>query len=147
MDYFGGALLTVTLILLCLAVAHDGLFELSSWTPWWLLAGCSLGIVALVVVHRNAEQPLLSPILLRARAFLLANVVQLLVGVALILAMASIVIMANTVMNLPDRPVELFHRGAVAAPDDRHNPAVRDTGRPALAAVRCAHGSPSSAWG
>ena len=108
MDYFGGALLTITLILLCLAVAHDGLFELSSWTPWWLLAGCSLGIVALVVVHRNAEQPLLSPILLRARAFLLANLVQLLVGVALILAMASIVIMANTVMNLPDRPVDSF---------------------------------------
>ena len=108
MDYWGALFLTVALVLLCLAMAHDGLFTLSSWTPWWLLAGCSLCVAALVVVHLRAPQPILSRILLQARAFLMANVAQLLVGVALVVAMASVVIMANTVMNVPHRPVEPF---------------------------------------
>ena len=106
MDYVGAVFLTVALVLLCLAMANDGLFALSSWTPWWLLAGCALCIAALAVVHFRAEQPLLSPLLLRARAFLMANATQLLVGVALVVAMASTVIMANTVMNVPQRPVD-----------------------------------------
>ena len=108
MDYPGAVLLTIALVLLCLAMAHDGLFRLSSLTPWWLLAGSSLCAVALVVVDFRAAQPLVSPILLRARAYLLANFVQLLVGVVLIVAMASTVIMANTVMNVPQRPVDSF---------------------------------------
>ena len=108
MDYRGAVFLTVALVLLCMAMAHEGLFALSSATPWWLLAGCSLCLVALATVHLRVEQPLLSPTLLRARAFLLANVTQLLVGVALVVAMASIVIMANTVMNVPQRPVDPF---------------------------------------
>ena len=108
MDYWGAVFLTVALVLLCPAMAHDGLFEMSSWTPWWLIAGCSLCVAALVMVHLRVPQPILSPILLRARAFLMANVAQLLVGVALVVAMASIVIMANTVMNVPHRPVDPF---------------------------------------
>ncbi len=108
MDYMGAVLLTAALVLLCLAIAHEGLFELSSSTPWWLLAGCSMCVVALVVVHFRTAQPLLSPVLLQARAFVLANAVQLLVGVSLIVAMASTVVMANTVMNVPHRPVEPF---------------------------------------
>ena len=108
MDYLGGALLTGALVLLCMAMAHHGLFEMSSWTPWWLLAGSFACMAALGVVHVRSAQPLLSPILLQARAFLFANVVQLLVGVALVVAMATTVIMANTVMNVPDRPVEPF---------------------------------------
>ena len=108
MDYWGAVFLTVALLLLCLAMAHDGLFALSSWTPWWFLAGCALCVAALVVVHLHASQPILAPILLRTRAFLMANLAQLLVGVALVVAMASIVIMANTVMNVPQRPVEPF---------------------------------------
>lgn len=108
MDYWGAVFLTGALVLLCLAMAHDGLFVLSSLMPWWLLAGCSLCVAALVVVHLRAPQPILSPVLLKARAFLMANLAQLLVGVALVVAMASIVIMANTVMNVPQRPVEPF---------------------------------------
>lgn len=106
MDYVGAVFLTAALVFLCLAMAHDGLFALSSWTPWWLLAGCSLSVVALVMVRSRTHQPILSSILLQARAFVTANVAQLLVGFALVVAMASIVIMANTVMNLPHRPVE-----------------------------------------
>ena len=108
MDYMGAALLTAALILLCLALAHNGLFELSSWTPWWLLAGCSMCMAALVVVHFRTVQPLLSSTLLQSRAFILANAVQLLVGVSLVVAMASTVIMANMVMNVPHRPIDPF---------------------------------------
>ena len=108
LDYWGGVFLTAALVLLCLAVAHEGLFALSSWMPWWFLAGCALCVVALVVVHLHAPQPILSPVLLETRAFIMANVTQLLVGVALVVAMASIVVMANTVMNVAHRPVEPF---------------------------------------
>ena len=108
MNYWGAMAFTVALALLSLAVAHEGLFRLSSWTPWWLLAGSSSCVAALVVVHFRSAQPLLSPILLQARAFLFANVVQLLAGVALVVAMATTVIMANTVMNVPHRPVDPF---------------------------------------
>ena len=108
LDYWGAGFLTVALVLLCLAMAHDGLFALSSWTPWWLLAGCSLCVAALILVHFRVDQPLLSPILLQARGFLIANAAQLLVGAALVVAMASTVIMANTVMNVPHRPVGPF---------------------------------------
>ena len=51
MDYIGAMSLTGTLILLCLALAHDGLFRLSSWTPWWLLAGCVACFACLVSTH------------------------------------------------------------------------------------------------
>ncbi len=108
MDYWGAVFLTGALVLLCLAMAHEGLFALSSGTPWWFLAGCSLCVAALVVVHVRVPQPILSRILLQAWAFLMANVTQLLVGVALVVAMASIVIMANTVMNVQHRPVDPF---------------------------------------
>ena len=108
MDYVGAMFLTGTLVLLCLALAHDGLFRLSSWTPWWLLAGCAACLACLLATHFWVAQPLLSGSLLRARAFVMANLVQLMVGVALVVAMASTVIMANTVMNVPERPVDPF---------------------------------------
>lgn len=108
MDYVGAMFLTGTLVLLCLALAHDGLFRLSSWTPWWLLAGCAACLACLVAAHYRVVQPLLSGTLLRAQAFVMANLVQLMVGVALVVAMATTVIMANTVMNVPDRPVDPF---------------------------------------
>ena len=56
--------------------------------------------------QRRAVEPILSGALFRAWAFVAANACQLLVGVALIIAMATTVIMANTVMNRPDRPVD-----------------------------------------
>lgn len=108
MDYVGAMFLTGTLVLLCLALAHDGLFRLSSRTPWWLLAGCAACLACLVTTHFRVVQPLLSGTLLRARAFVMANVVQLMVGVALVVAMATTVIMANTVMNVRERPVDPF---------------------------------------
>ncbi len=106
MDYRGGAILTVALVLLSLAFAHEGLFRLSAWTPYALLVGFAVSIVVLVWSQRRTTQPLLSAVLFRAWAFVSANACQLLVGVALIIAMATTVIMANTVMNQPERPVD-----------------------------------------
>ena len=106
MDYRGAIILTGALVLLSLAFAHEGLFRLSSWTPYLLLAGFAACVGALVWWQRRAAQPLLSAALFRAWAFVTANACQLLVGVALIIAMATTVIMANTVMNRPERPVD-----------------------------------------
>ena len=105
MDYRGAVILTVALTLLSLAAAHEGLFRLSSWTPWWLLGGFLLSVGTLVVLHQRTAQPLLSAVLFRAAAFLAATVSQLMVGIALIIGMATTVIMANTVMDVPGRPV------------------------------------------
>ncbi len=106
MDYRGAAILTGALVLLSLAFAHEGLFRLSSWTPYLLLVGFGLCVATLVWSQRRTAQPLLSAVLFRAWAFVTANACQLLVGVALIIAMATTVIMANTVMNRPERPVD-----------------------------------------
>ena len=108
MDYRGAMVLTLALALLSLAAAHEGLFRLSSWTPWWQLGGVALSVGGLVFLHRRTAQPLLSAALFGAGAFLTANVAQLLVGIALIIAMATTVIMANTVMDVPGRPVDSF---------------------------------------
>ena len=108
MDYRGAIVLTVALVLLSLAVAHEGLFRLSSWTPYWLLVGFLVSTGALVLMQRRTVQPLLSGALFRAWAFVMANLSQLLVGIALVVAMASMVIMANTVMDVPERPVDSF---------------------------------------
>ena len=108
MDYRGAIVLTVALVMLSLAVAHEGLFRLSSWVPYWLLVGFLVSTGVLVVLQRRSMQPLLSGALFRAWAFVMANLAQLLVGIALIVAMASMVIMANTVMDVPERPVDSF---------------------------------------
>ena len=97
-DYLGGALLVVTLLVLSLALSRPGLFTLSSSVPFIIgllglvLAGC------LVMVERRTWQPLLSSTLFRSRAFVAANLTQLLEGVALIIAIVTVPLMAGTVM-------------------------------------------------
>ena len=108
MDYRGAVVLTASLVLLSLAVAHDGLFRMSSWVPYTLLAGFLVGALTLALLQRRSAQPLLSGVLFRTWTFVAANTCQLLVGIALIIAMASMVIMANTVMDVPQRPVDSF---------------------------------------
>ena len=108
MDYRGALALTVGLALLSLAVAHEGLFRVSSWTPYLLLAGFLVSVGALLRLQRKTTQPLLSGALFRAWGFVAANVSQLLVGIALIIAMATTVLMANTVMDVSERPVDSF---------------------------------------
>ena len=81
-DYLGGAILIAALFLLSLALSRSELFTLESPVPFILAAGgMGLGGV-LVLVERRTWQPLLAHVFLRSRAFILANMSQMLVGVS-----------------------------------------------------------------
>ena len=108
MDYRGAVVLTVGLVLLSLAASHAGLFRLTSAIPYLLLAGFAVSAVILIYLQPRTPQPLLLGSLFRIWAFVTANLCQLLVGIALIIAMATTVIMANTVMDIPQRRVNSF---------------------------------------
>ncbi len=102
-DYFGGALLVATLLALSLAVSRPGLFTRASALPF-ILGGAgllmALGLGALELrLEQRAGQPLLPPLLFRSLSFVSANLTQLLVGVALIIALVTVPLMANTVMG------------------------------------------------
>ena len=98
-DYLGGMLLTVALVILSLALATEGLFTLSSPTPFIILAPGLVLVGVLAITERRILQPLLAPFLFRSRAFVMANLTQMLEGVALIIALVTIPLMANTVMG------------------------------------------------
>ena len=53
----------------------------------------------LVLVGTRTIQPLLTPVLLRSWAFLSSNMSRVLVGVALIIAMVTVPLIANTMMG------------------------------------------------
>ena len=98
-DYLGGALLAVALLLLSLALSRRELFTLASPLPF-ILAASGLGVAgALAVVERRVWQPLLARVFLQSWAFIVANLTQALVGVALILAMVTVPLTADTVMG------------------------------------------------
>ncbi len=98
-DYMGGVVLVGALLVLSLALSRTSLFTFESPYPF-LLAAAGVGLVALLVlVEAKTYQPLLAPALFRSWAFLTANLTQVLVGVALIIAMVTVPLMANTVMG------------------------------------------------
>ena len=98
-DYMGGVVLVAALLALSLALSRTSLFTLDSPYPF-LLAVVGVGLVALLVlVEVRAYQPLLVPALFRSWSFLTSNLTQVLVGVALIVAMVTVPLMANTVMG------------------------------------------------
>ena len=100
-DYLGGALLVATLAVLSLALSQKGLFTLSSSKPFIIGAPVLVLAAALVLLERRSRQPLLAPLFFRSRAFLAANLTQLLVGVSLVIALVTVPLMANTVMAKP----------------------------------------------
>ena len=59
----------------------------------------ALLVAALVFLERRTDQPLLAPFLYKSRAFLSSNGTQFLVGVALIIALVTVPLMAGTVME------------------------------------------------
>ena len=97
-DYLGGALLIVALLLLSLALSRKDLFTLDSPIPF-VLAASGLGMSGmLLVMERRIWQPLLAHVFLRSWNFIVSNVTQALVGVSLILAMVTVPLTADTVM-------------------------------------------------
>ncbi len=98
-DYMGGVILVGALLVLSLALSRTGLFTFDSPYPFLLTVG-GVGLVAiLILVEARTLQPLLAPALFRSWAFLASNMTQVLVGVALIIAMLTVPLMANTVMG------------------------------------------------
>ena len=98
-DYLGGALLVVALLLLSLALSRKDLFTLESPVPF-VLAASGLGMAGmLVLVERRIWQPMLADVFLRSRNFIVSNLAQALVGVSLILAIVTVPLTADTVMQ------------------------------------------------
>ena len=135
MDYLGGALLTATLVLLSLTLSQGGLFSLSSPAP--LIIGIpAIGIaVSFILLERRTIQPLLAGFLFQSRAFLAANLTQLLEGISFIIAIVTVPLMADTVMGT--RPSD----GSIVAPEiDRFHPRGGDLGGTTVEFHRCPSG-------
>jgi EmrB/QacA subfamily drug resistance transporter len=98
-DYLGGAALIALLLTLSLAVSRQGLFTLSSPLPF-IIGGFGLLLAALFAwQQRRSDAPLLPPVLFRSAALVTANSTQFLVGIALIIGLVTVPLMANTVMG------------------------------------------------
>ena len=98
-DYLGGSLLVVALLLLSLGLSRQSLFQLTSPFPFAALAAV-LGLLAvLALVESRSWQPLLTPAMFRSLGFVSANATQLLVGTSLVVAMVTVPLLANTVMG------------------------------------------------
>ena len=99
MDYVGALALGGALTVLTLALSQRSIFSAESIIPY-LMAGWGVAlVVVLIVVERRAAQPLLASFLYSSRAFVSANITQFMVGVALIIALVSVPLMAATVME------------------------------------------------
>ena len=98
-DYLGGALLIALLLTLSLAVSRQGLFTLSSPLPFTIGGAGLLLAVVFGWQQRRSAAPLLPPSLFRSLALVTANATQFLVGIALIIGLVTVPLMANTVMG------------------------------------------------
>ena len=99
MDYAGALALGGALTVLTLALSQRSIFSGESIIPYLMAAlGVAL-VVVLIVVERRAVQPLLASFLYSSRAFVSSNITQFMVGVALIIALVSVPLMAATVME------------------------------------------------
>ena len=99
MDYFGALALGAALTALTVALAQRSIFTAESVYPYLALAAGAILIGVLITVERRAVQPLLASFLYTSRAFLSSNIAQFLVGVALIMALVCVPLMAGTVME------------------------------------------------
>ena len=99
MDYVGALALGGALTVLTLALSQRSIFSGESVIPYLMAALGVFLVVVLIVVERRAAQPLLASFLYSSRAFVSANITQFMVGVALIIALVSVPLMASTVME------------------------------------------------
>ena len=101
MDYLGALILGGALTTLSLALSQRTIFSGESIVPYFMIA---LGVVligVLIVMEKRTPQPLLASFLYNSRAFLSSNATQFLVGVALIISLVAVPLMAATVMEKP----------------------------------------------
>ena len=99
MDYFGALVLGAALTVLAIALAQRSIFTGESIFPYLTVAVGVFLIGILIIVERRVVQPLLASFLYTSRAFLSSNVTQFLVGVALIMALVCVPLMAATIMG------------------------------------------------
>ena len=99
MDYFGALMLGAALAVLTIALAQRSIFTGESIYPYLTVAAGVFLIGVLVMVERRAVQPLLASFLYTSRAFLSSNITQFLVGIALVMALVCVPLMAATVMK------------------------------------------------
>ncbi len=99
MDYLGALTLGGALTVLSLALSQRSIFSMESFVPYLMVGLGVLLVFALIVVERHAVQPLLASFLYRSKAFVASNIAQFLVGVALIISLVSVPLMASTVME------------------------------------------------
>ena len=104
MDYFGALALGAALTVLTLSLAQRSIFTGESIYPYLAVVPGLLLIGLLVIVERRAVQPLLASFLYTSRAFVSSNIAQFLVGVALIMGLVCVPLMAATIME--KRPLE-----------------------------------------
>ena len=96
-DYVGGGLIAVSLSTLTLALTR--IDSLDSLFVVYLVATCAtFGLF--IVRQRTAAEPLLPTSMFKNRAFTSANLTHGLIGGALIIAMVTVPLMANTVLGL-----------------------------------------------
>ena len=99
MDYLGALTLGGALTFLSLGLSQRSVFSVESFVPFLMIGLGVLLAFALIVIERRAVQPLLASFLYQSKAFLSANIAQFLVGVALIMSLVSVPLMASTVME------------------------------------------------
>ena len=99
LDVAGGALLAAGLSLLTAGLAQRSLFGGGSLLPYALIGGGCAALAAMAVVERKAASPIVSAALFRARGFAAAMGAQLPAGAALMLALAAVPLMTNTVLG------------------------------------------------
>ena len=99
MDYVGALTLGAALTVLTIALSQREIFSAESIIPYTMVA-LGIGLIGLViVVERRTVQPLFASFLYSSRAFVSANMTQFFVGVALIISLVAVPLMANTVME------------------------------------------------
>ena len=99
MDYLGALMLGGALTVLSLGLSQRSVFSMESFVPFLMIGSGVLLVFSLIIVERHAVQPLLASFLYRSKAFLSANIAQFLIGVALIMSLVSVPLMASTVME------------------------------------------------
>ena len=98
-DYKGSIVLVGALLFLSLALSQTDFFTFESPYPFLLAIVGSGLVILLVLVENKVCQPLLESFVFHSWGFLTSNLTQILVGVALIIAMVTVALMANTVMD------------------------------------------------